>query len=144
MRETKFRAWVPKMKKMFYSIGFCSRGVEVYWYDPKLEDEIILGDRQENSLLQYVISMQYIGLKDKNKKEIYEEDVFQFGTKKEWKNGEGERGIVKWHEELARFGLTFYSIYGGEGYTGKNQHLVDFIKGLKIIGNTCENPELVG
>ena len=141
MREIKYRAWDKKNKKMFIVrelhffktgeleaivIGYTNYGEKVI----KMADDIIL--------------MQYIGLKDKNKKEIYEEDIFQFGTKKEWKNGVGERGVVEWHEKLARFGLTFYSIYGGEGYTGKNQHLVDFIKGLKIIGNTYENPELVG
>ena len=126
MREIKFRT-------------FDKYGIMRFWeFEKKGKDWTFSLAMYEGDKL-----MQYTGLKDKNGKEIYEGDIFQFGTKKDWIDGEGERGVVEWHEKLARFGLDFSSIYGGEGYTGKNQHLVDFIKGLKIIGNIYENPELL-
>lgn len=134
MREIKFRAWDTEERKMKnISYMFWNTGE---WYISRFELD-------EKEVKDGMPIMQFTGLKDKNGKEIYGGDIFQFGTKKEWINGEGERGIVEWHEKLARFGLTFYSIYGGEGYTGKNQHLVDFIRGLKIIGNIYENPGLL-
>ena len=133
MREIKFRVWDKKNKKWFY------------W---KIEDPFMCdwGHYLDDTIrleADWHTLGEYTGLKDKNGKEIYEGDIFLFGTKKGWKEGESEKGIVEWHKELARFGLTFYSIYGGEGYTGKSQHLVDLIKGCKIIGNIHENPELL-
>ena len=52
--------------------------------------------------------------------------------------------VVEWHSKFARFGLAFYSIYGGEGYTGREQHISDYVHGgAKIIGNIYENENLL-
>ncbi len=141
MREIKFRAWDKKHNEMRYlgvgdSFRFWSDGNWTIVNTVYLPGTLVTDHEK-------AILMQYTGLKDKSGKEIYEGDIFQFGTKKEGESGEGERGIVEWHEQLARFGLSFYSIYGGEGYTGKTQHLVECIKGKKVIGNIHENPELL-
>ena len=145
MREIKFRAWVPKMKQMFHNVGFCSRGVEVYWYDPKLEEETVLGDRQENSLLQHVILMQYTGLKDKNGKEIYEGDVIDeiniYGNSTEllWLVY-FYRGEYRMKNNGKRKDGRKTSIQKSKKLTYKN---MAFKVSKEIIGNIYENPELV-
>lgn len=140
MREIKFRGMATDGKWVYgllsYSTG--ARGLpEKGWFISNTHG------MPWAFLIRPETRGQYTGLKDKNKKEIYGGDIFQVGSNKEWIKGEGERSVVEWHNKLARFGLSFYSIYGGEGYTGKEQHLVDCIRGLKVIGNKYENPELL-
>ena len=137
MREIKFRAWVPKMKKMFYSVGFCSRGVEVYWYDPKMEEETVLGDRQENSLLQHVIPMQYTGLKDKNGKEIYEGDVVVVELLHY--PGGGKEKLIGEYASAIIFQDGCFVFYDGYEYHVPCQPCFR----TKIIGNIHENPDLL-
>ena len=60
MREIKFRAWHPALKKMFYDCRVSSGG----WTDDSTH---YCGD---NSTI-----MQYTGLRDKNGNEIYEGDI---------------------------------------------------------------------
>ena len=89
------------------------------------------------------IVLRCTGLRDKKSILIDEGDILNYTSKKEWKSGDCDRGVVFWHDELARFGLRFYSIYGGEGYTGKTEHIVDYIRKSKVIGNIYEHPHLV-
>lgn len=89
--------------------------------------------------------MQYTGLMDKNGKEIFEGDILAWDNDQiDFPSGDGERMKVEWHGELSRFGLSFYSNHGGEGYTGTVQNIHEYVKrGAYIIGNIHENPELI-
>ena len=126
MRPIKFRAWATKQKKMYYDVGFCSRDIEVYWYDPKLEEETVLGDRQENSLLQYTILMQYTGLKDKSGKEIYEDDFLGY-------NNYVYR--VYYNEHIAAYGLIAIGNEAACSYPKFGE--------AEVVGNAFENPKLL-
>lgn len=89
-------------------------------------------------------SQEYTGLKDKNGKEIWEGDILSNQIKPmKFNKGEADRMVVEWHDDLARFGLAFYSIYGGEGYTGTTQHIHEWTKEAIVIGNIYENPDLL-
>lgn len=65
---------------------------------------------------------QYTGLKDKNSKDIYEGDILNW-DEKEW--GAPFKEIVKWdYEQLS-------------------ERIHDWPKHCVIIGNICENPQLL-
>ena len=74
MREIKFRAWVKDEKKMlknFSIFSFDRFGIRTVSEPCKM-----WGMKEHNQ--NNIIIMQYIGLKDKNGKEIYEGDILQF------------------------------------------------------------------
>lgn len=115
MRELKFRAW--EEVEMVYE-GGTSLNYTHSW----------------SLLREYEILMQYIGLKDKNGKEIYEGDILKSSTK------------------LADYFEVYYSD-GGFKYRNKSKfidlsfaghnHLGKILSILEVVGNIYENPQLL-
>ena len=112
MRIIKFRAWDKEKGKIVYEIEFnkIPNGIN---HAIKICD--ILG----------LELMQFTGLKDKNKKEIYEGD------------------IVESTDKTARYEIVFL-----EGsYMARSIKLKDYYDDIsmfhKVIGNIYENPELI-
>lgn len=133
MREIKFRAWDKKDKVMreVYGIQFpkiSNHGnrqntiIEMHCSDYEGQKAIILSDFTDS--VDRVELMQFTGLIDKNKKEIYEGDIIQ----KENKNY-----IVTWDD--GSFGIF------------RNGDWADYLLGhcgsSEVIGNIYENPELL-
>lgn len=102
---------------------------------------------------------QYTGLTDKNRKKIFEGDIFKFpdevwessytscGT--EWDSWEVENyGVIGFDEYTARFDFVQYRYNENsvEADLHENNCLefAEFVKKLKIIGNIHDNPELLG
>ena len=133
-RETCFRVWDKVNKVMIYNpiIDGATGGVYVIDYG----NLVAMLSRES-----YVL-MQYIGLNDIDDKKIYEGDILD-DPNADFKSGDSDRSVVRYYDEYARFGLEFYSIYGGEGYTGFTQHLHQYIKGDRVIGNIYENFNLL-
>lgn len=132
MREIKFRACDKKYKKMIFE-GFHLMGevmsfnqIEQYLFGTKDTDGIPTLERWND-----IETMQFTGLKDKNKKEIYEGD------------------IVIWHvNNLNSIGIVEYiDNYGGHDlkHTYDEYHVCcDWLRGeYEVIGNIYENPELL-
>jgi len=118
MREIKFRAWNIKSKYMdddFY-IHSDGRGCffdsEETYNTPNIEI-----DSYDN-----LIVMQYIGLKDMNDKEIYEDDIIRKNTRK---------------YKIVFFDGSFRAIdeYGTHIICTK-----EFTDQIEVIGNIHENP----
>lgn len=76
----------------------------------------------------------YTGLKDKNGVEIYEGDIVGLVNKK---NGLINRQTIIWDKEAAGFSWeTTNSDSWPDSFSG-------FIDEYEVIGNICENPELL-
>jgi len=119
MREIKFRAWDFERKEMF------------------IPDEFVF-DFNINSLYQIdrmaieSVLMQYTGLKDKNNKEIYEDDIIEG----EWALFYAQpkvRGIIKFDENTLSF-----IVKGIKGLYKNNLMPLFQFKNISIIGNRYE------
>ena len=125
-REIKFRAWDREAKVMEYDILFS--GIKN-----------LLQHRLENPKVFEV--MQYTGLKDKNGKEIYEGDVLEFWTFSATGNAVKNVSYVKEDGGIYVVPMLYHT---------NSYYLCDAIwisnkleKGVFVIGNIYENPELI-
>ena len=149
MREIKFRAWATDSKEMYFEVGFDSRGVEIYWYDPELEEEVVLGDRMANSLLQHCVLMQYTGLKDNTKwEDLTEEErkkwVEAGNLPSQWDGKKIYEGDL-----LDCGGGDFFEVRWNRGAWRENHYdevlesWIDYRGPVEVKGNIYENPELL-
>jgi uncharacterized phage protein (TIGR01671 family) len=129
-REIKFRAWDGE--KMYYEVELTIDGWVHSWGDDGNNSDCeVIGSRSKGSILKGVEVMQFIGLKDKKKKDIYEGDIVKF-------NGD-ELGVIEWHQNEND---SSYDI----AYMNGNLKVICTIgtkNNVEIIGNIYENPELL-
>lgn len=126
MREIKFRAWdIERLRWLEFDLR------EVF--ESRLTHVIPRG--------KYIL-MQYTGIKDRNGKEIYEGDIVTDGEIK---------GIVYWHDYMGYANIVGHLAW----VVGDPRKPSDYVllgsngghysEGLwEILGNTYENPELLG
>ncbi len=112
MREIRFRAWDKIRKKMIDVHGIQFVLEKVLWQEYEPEKTNWYSDIENMEL------MQFTGLKDKNGKEIYEEDIVK------WIGGSIEP--IVWENFCAGFNLDESGA-----------------RGVEVIGNIYENPELL-
>lgn len=131
MRNIKFRVWDKDIKRMHIcgenvhdEITFESKTNKAYYYN--LQNGC--GSLREDS--DYVL-MQYIGLKDKNGKEIYEGDILQIDV---------DRAYIKWDNKYGYFQLIpIGDYYFDSDVVGQALEYLE----AEVIGNIYENKNLL-
>lgn len=143
MREIKFRIWDYDLKRFVeqeFNFLINSKG-ELFIFR---NDKLTFFDKEPYEITQHT------GLKDKNGKEIYEEDIVEFDDVFEDEYGEVcdgfNRAVVKFENgenTLTNFldenSQTFESV---EDRNTSFKTLIESIE-AKVIGNIYENPELL-
>ena len=139
MKKIKFRAW-DKINKMMF------KKVQVLNLRPD-KNEVRVMPRNLNFKHSGVISiahsiiMQFIGLKDKKGKEIYEDDIVSFYpyelSKQRHKKGWLIHGRIVFNDN-AQFCIRYVDMFEPDG---EIDYL--FTKECEVIGNIYENPDLL-
>jgi uncharacterized phage protein (TIGR01671 family) len=132
MREIKFRAWSKSEPKEMFRVIMIAF--------PVGEKRLIISGRGGSTDTSDCILMQYIGLKDKNGKEIFDGDILNVQNQGEYREQEPLEGKceVKFNDGAFR-AFGFYNMLLGEKVcTGSEGNW-----NMEVIGNIYENPELL-
>lgn len=136
MREIKFRAWIVQEERMadeVYDIEFNHGRIKVDHTD--LDGTYSYYANIPPKKPRYIL-MQFIGLKDKNGKEIYEGDILICPDLIE------RYGQVNYRQEVCSFELLIKEQTSKTSVKFYNYTLDDVTK-FEVIGNIHENPELL-
>lgn len=123
----RYRAWDNVKKEMFkdtFAITESGQVVVVEQEDVMCPPDYVFVDN--------LVIMQSTGLKDKNGKEIFEEDILDYN---------GRKALVRWHGSYASFIYRFVDELQKRNVEWKPLYLA-YMK-CEIIGNIYENPELL-
>jgi uncharacterized phage protein (TIGR01671 family) len=130
MREIKFRAWDPEEKRMSYQdhTDITRTNNNEWEWSPCC---ITFEEYPNEPIWGQLILMRYIGLKDKNGKEIYEDDIV--------KDDIGRIFVVGFIEGC--FTANYPGYQKGDRFELLSDQDPD--RSCGAIGNIYENPELL-
>jgi len=129
-QQYRFRSWHKKKKYMYnnVAIGLNEKVLYLRGTPKKKGKDWYVSEEYEED----IVIMQFIGLKDDGKNDIYEGDILKVGAQE-------KLAQVCWNRESAKFELEFLD----------NGRTIDFadkrsLRNIRIVGNIFENPEFIG
>ncbi len=123
-RDIKFRAWDEELGEMLYTES-------EEWFD----DGVYFRFNKHEEELRHDL-MRYTGLKDENGKEIYEGDILSIKIYSRDKIIVQCKALVEFKDGC--FGVIW-------GYDKSFLSLKSFFNTkFEVVGNKCENPEILG
>lgn len=115
MREIKFRAWYHESKEM----------------SAPFDLDVVAERGKGQDFKNTAILMEFTGLKDKNRKEIYEGDIV---------SDEDEISLVEFHEGCFGVHIPSESLNQHECCQAFGEAMA---KEYEVVGNIYENPDLI-
>lgn len=131
MKELKFRIYSHDMERMYTVVGILKKSVIVK-FSEFFEDEVSLEDKNYSPI------MQYVGIKDKDGKEIYEGDIVEVSVPNTWKvTGKNNVSVVEFSKRALAYGvrLEYTDEYSNPK---KNSRFFPLNSKCKVIGNIYE------
>lgn len=129
MRDIKFRCWDTENKEMLE--------VQELDYEDSYNGQPMIRTTMYSDYFdtEDMILMQYVGLKDKNGKEIYEGDIVKFRFKDDREEFPDLIGYIEYQTTFTAFRIM----------SNQGSFKIDIteIKFIEVIGNIYENPELL-
>ena len=137
MRKIKFRGKRYDVEEWIYGQGvYVKEDVQVYIF--KNMGDKYKGMKWSIKVMPETVG-QYIGMKDKNGREIFEGDIVEFtGDYCKLKYVGQQVGLVVWHE----YSLGFRFFVNNKYYHPIDETDEPETK-IKVIGNKYQNPELL-
>lgn len=151
MRELKFRVWDKVNQQMFHMFP-----LETYigcqgqlFFASNSKEKVKFDNLDINLVIQ-----QYTGLKDSQGKEIYDGDVVEFWENSDWEGVEDNKhlALIEWgsySDDEYVGNVECWMIKGHSPASSKwgvaygRGTAIDANKGLKVIGNILETPEIL-
>ena len=127
MREIKFRVWDKKFNMM---LGF--KSVDINFNEGKIEvttDTLRYEEIYVDEIKDFVL-MQYTNLKDKNGKEIYEDDILKV------KLDDGDANLY------VKYANGEYRVVN-EGKWEDSLYAYMYFGDVEVVGNIYENKDLI-
>ena len=139
-RIIKFRAWDDVEKKMYSAVDIFNDPKNGIWYEDDQDGSLSINKIMDNyGIRRKLISMQFTGFLDVNKKEIYEGDIVKYVIDDQYANMGTHIGEIMFSSGSFRSNIDFTRPHR----YGDNMSYHPAVNDCVVLGNVFENKDLL-